>query len=96
MAKKITREEETLIPAFQSHREAINWFKDKYVDDFRWVSTEAPGDAVCHFCVLILNREAYEAGSKALQQGELFDGRIFLDSFQSIEIYMDGRIHIVH
>lgn len=96
MAKKITREEEALIPAFQSHREAIDWFKDKYADDFRWVSTEALGNEICHFCVLILNKEEYEAGNKALQQGDLVDGMTFLNSFQSIEIFRGGEIHIVH
>ena len=96
MAKKITREEEALIPAFQSHREAISWFKDKYIDDLNWVSTAALGDEICYFCVLILNREEYEAACKAMEQGKPFDGRAFLESFQQIEIYKDGRIHIVH
>ena len=100
MAKKITREEEALIPAFQSRREALRWFRDKYGDDFRWVSTEVSEDGMYYFCALILNKEEYEAGVQELQYGDpfagTFDGRAFLESFQQIEIYKGGRIHIVH
>ena len=96
MAKKITREEEALIPAFQGRREALRWFRDKYGDDFEMVSTEHYGDEICNFCVLILNRPEYEISKKALEHGHLVNGMKFLKTFQQIEIYKGGRIHIVH
>ena len=96
MAKKITREEEGKLPSFDNHRDAINWFKYKYIHDFRWFGTDTVGDEICHFCAIILDRKAFETGRGMLLQGNAVAGTDYLNSFQVIEIFQSGRIHIVH
>ena len=113
--RKISREDETALPRFRSHREARLWFKLKYGDAFEIDDSFAVGEGsaatVCYRYSLILDREVYERGLHLLMRGEL-DGGFgpqsarggrrgigagdFLESYQSIEIMLDGSVHIIH
>lgn len=93
----ITREEEHNLPDFKSHREAIEYFKGIYGDRFVVVDTEDIGGRICYFCRLITNPATYEKGISILSQGKGYsDGGDFISSNQPIEIWEDGRIHIIH
>lgn len=100
MIKKITREEEAQIPAFQSHQEARDWFKRKYKDAFMLTDSDDTGDEKWYFYDLILDRKKYEEGRwhiqtppKSVKTRYALD---FLTSYQSIQISEQGHIHIVH
>ena len=84
--RKITREDEAKLPRFNTHREAKMFFAIKYGDD----------TSICYRYALILNREAYENGLRTLAQGSMTDADDFLKSYQSIEIMLNGTIHVIH
>ena len=46
--------------------------------------------------VVILNREIYDKGMRELTQGSMADAGDFLASYQSIEIMLDGSVHVIH
>ena len=96
----ITREEEAKLPRFRSHREAKMYFSIKYGDAFEINEGFAVGEGdnatICHRCNLILNREIYDRGMRELTQGSMADAGDFLASYQSIEIMLDGSVHVIH
>lgn len=93
----ITREEEAKIPSFISHDEARKWFKEKYGDNFMMTSSELIDGQKCYFYNLILDRNVFEVGQRELKkEGFMKDALTFLGSYQSIQIFEDGSIHIVH
>lgn len=96
MAKRITRQEEAELPAFSSHKEAREWFKARYGDDFMLTGSELIGDEICYFYNLILDRALFEAESKKLHDGVMTDGMKLINSYQSIQIMDSGNVHIVH
>lgn len=49
-----------------------------------------------YFYSLILDNEIFKDGQEKLGQGEPVSGLDFMNSYQPIEIWEDGRIHIVH
>lgn len=93
---KISREAEAEIPVFSSHDEARKYFKDKYGQGFVMMSSEIIDDQKIYFYSLLLNPEIFYDGQKQLAKGEAVSGFEFMDSYQPVEIFEDGRIHIVH
>lgn len=97
---KITREAEAALPKFRSHREARLWFKVKYGDAFEiddsFVAGEGSESTICYRYNLILDRGLYEEGLRQLAQGSMMDAMDFLASYQSIEIMLDGNVHVIH
>lgn len=98
--RKITREDEAKLPSFRSHREARMWFAIKYGDAFQiedsFVVGEGDDASVCYRYALILDRKAYEKGLRTLAQGSMTNADDFLKSYQSIEIMLDGDVHVIH
>ena len=95
--KRITREEEANIPEFSNYGEARDWFANKYGDAFVLAGTDDSYDGGTVFTFhLILDRSVYEDGGKKLSAGETIHGMEFILSYQPIEIFEDGHIHIVH
>lgn len=95
MVKPISREDEANIPAFSSHNDAIEYFKDKYGSDFLYEEY----DSECYFFCLILDHEAFRKGRNAMAKGEPLtgdDALSFIYSYQSIQIFDNGNVHIVH
>ena len=96
MASKITREEESKIPRFDSHKEARLWFIQKYGDDFEPCTSEIIENEICYFYNLILDRKVYDQENRKLIEGRLGDAMALLSSYQSIEIMSTGSVHIIH
>lgn len=95
MVKPISREDEANIPVFTSHSEAIEYFKERYGSDLLYEDY----DSDCYFFCLILNHEAFRRGRKAMSKGEPLTGDValsFIHSYQPIQIFDNGNVHIVH
>ncbi|MBJ8108950.1 hypothetical protein JDS99_04635 [Bacillus cereus group sp. N6] len=93
----ISREDEAKIPSFSSHDEARSWFINKYGNTFQLVNSEPIDDQECYFYYLILDEKEFTKGRELLlKNGMLVTSIEYLGSYQSIEIFEDGRIHIVH
>ena len=92
----ITRDEENLLPAFSTHKEAFYYFKGKYAENFIMQSVDKIDGQECFFCALIVNHEAYRKGRNQLMRGEAVTDFEYVKSYQPIQIMQDGSVHIVH
>lgn len=95
MVKPISREDEANIPAFSSHDEAIKYFKEKYGSDLLYEEY----DSDCYFFCLILDHEAFRRGRNAMAKGKPLTGDAalsYIHSYQPIQIFDNGNVHIVH
>lgn len=93
---RISRQAEAELPDFSTHEEARNYFKNKYGERFVMVSSDVIDKMNVHFYAVVLNPSVFEDGQKKVRQGEYVFGEKYLESYQSIEIFEDGRIHIIH
>jgi len=93
---KISRKAEAELPNFSSHDEARKHFKNKYGQRFVMMSSEIIDDQKVYFYSLLLNPETFHDGQKKLSQGEPVEGLALINSYQPVEIFEDGRIHIIH
>lgn len=93
---KISRKAEAELPDFSSHELARKYFKNKYGDRFIMMNSEMIDGMKIYFYSLILDNEIFKDGQEKLGQGEPVSGLDFMNSYQPIEIWEDGRIHIVH
>lgn len=94
---KISRQAESEIPEFTSHELAREYFKNRYGNHFVMMSSEVIGNQKVYFYSLILNRKVFEDGQKQMiKDGFMFDALDFMNSYQPVEIFEDGRIHIIH
>lgn len=94
---KINRQAEADFPKFNSHEQARKYFKNKYGDRFVIASSEIIGEEKVYFYHLILDRQQYFDGFQALKKDDfIMDSVDFINSHQSIEIFEDGRIHVIH
>lgn len=93
---KISRNEEANLPDFSSHEMARKYFKNKYGDRFVMTNSEILDGMKIYFYSLILDNEIFEDGQKKIGKGDPVHGLDFMNSYQPIEIWEDGRIHIIH
>ena len=94
---KISRKAESEIPEFSSHELAREYFKSMYGNHFVMMSSEVIGDEKVYFYSLIFDRKVFEDGQKQmLKDGFMADALDFMNSYQPVEIFEDGRIHIIH
>lgn len=94
---KISRQAEAEFPEFDSHENARRYFKNKYGDSFVMANSEMIGDEKIYFYHLILDRQQYFDGFKKLREdGIITDSLDFMNSYQPVEIFEDGRIHVIH
>ncbi len=93
---KISRNDEAELPDFSNHELARKYFKNKYGDRFVMASSEIIDGMKIYFYNLILDDEIYKDGQEKLGRGEPVLGLELMNSYQPIEIWEDGRIHIVH
>lgn len=93
---KISRNAEAKLPNFSSHDKAREYFKNKYGQRFIMMHSEIIDDQKVYFYSLLLDPEAFHDGQKKLAKGEAVSGFEFMDSYQPVEIFEDGRIHIIH
>lgn len=101
--KKITREDEAKLPVFRSHQQARSYFVAKYGDAFQiedsFVVKKSADDAtVIYRYALVLDQDAFEEGRRRLIQGTLGDegASKFLASYQSLEVSLEGSVHVIH
>ncbi|MCW3793782.1 hypothetical protein OM416_19500 [Paenibacillus sp. LS1] len=94
--KMLTRKFEADLPQFTSYKEVRTFFKDLFGEDFMLQSSEGEGKDKIYFFTLIHNRPVWEAGIKELEASGSLTGLEFAMSSQDIQIYVDGRIHIVY
>ena len=94
---KISRKAEAEIPEFNSHETAREYFKNKYGNHFMMTGSEFIDDQKVYFYSLILDRKTFEDGHEQMaKDGFMADALNFMNSYQPIEIFEDGRIHIIH
>ena len=93
---RISRQAEAELPGFMSHEEAQNYLQNKYGERFVMVSSDVIDEMKVYFHALVLEPSVFEEGQKKIRQGEYDLGEEYLESYQSIEIFEDGRIHIIH
>lgn len=92
MDKWISRQEEAALPTFKDHKEAFNYFKQKYKDRFQLTEVS---DGI-YFYILIHDQAAFEAGQEEMRTTGFTSGMDFMTSHQPIEINEDGFVHIIH
>ena len=92
----ISREDEAKIPAFTSYNQAIKWFKSNYGGNLILVDKEIINNEWCYFYDLILNTEDYKKMQNLLQKSGHFSAVELLFSYQRIEIFESGGVHILH
>lgn len=96
LAQKISREEDAKLPVFDSHEEARAYFKEGYGADFIMVGSETIMGEKCYFYYILLDRVAFEEGTRKIQAG-IHDASLkYLESHQPVQIMESGSVHIVH
>ena len=95
--KKISREEDNKMPSFTSHEEARAYFKERFGHRFQLMDSKIIGNKKIYLYNLILNEDyymSYVRDEKVRMQPD--SNFLFLFSYQSIEIFEDGFVHIIH
>lgn len=90
LLERISRDEAATFPSFQSHEEARAFFIEKYGDAFQLTDSE---DGI-FFYHLILDATTYWNAISQLNKLGFIQGS-FLTSYQDIQIFKDGHVHIV-
>ncbi|MCM3358665.1 hypothetical protein [Psychrobacillus sp. MER TA 171] len=93
---RYNRRDEDNLPNFLSHEEARGYFKQKYGDAFIMTDSQEIGGKKLYFYRLILDPQTYKENINELLNKGNIRGIEFLNSYQSIEIFEDGGIHIIH
>ena len=94
---KISRQDEAKLPAFDSHENAREYFKDKYGDNFVMADSKIIGNDKIYFYHLILDSQRYYDGFNKLREDSIIvDSLDFMNSYQTVELFEDGRIHVIH
>lgn len=93
---KYSREDEASLPDFKSHDEARAYFKDKHGDDFMMTGSDFIDGEKIYFYALVLNRDDYEKGMEELERIGYSYGLSLINSYQKIEIWESGNIHMIH
>lgn len=96
MLKSISRNDEANLPDFKSHDEARTYFKNIYGDSFQMTDSDVIDGMKIYFYKLILNQVAFNKGITELKEKGFSSDIDFMMSTQDIEIWEDGRIHVLH
>lgn len=101
--KWISREEEASFPQFNGYKEAIEFFREKYGDQFKLLNVTTFDGQKLFFCAYIVDPEKFDKMNNYIRERDsgLIDSSDpetegFIESYQSIEIMEDGSLHIVH
>lgn len=96
MRKWISREEEAGFPEFESFEEAWTFFVRKYDKDMVLETVDMVDGVKCYFCALVTDWEVYKEMLRMFKLGEPVMGMKYIECKQPIQIFDDGRVHIVH
>jgi hypothetical protein len=101
--KWISRQEEAELPEFKSHDEARAYFKEKYGDAFQLSDSDVIDGRKIYFYMYIVDWDRFNKMQEYMrkQNSRLLNAADpetngFIDSYQSVQIWEDGEIHIVH
>lgn len=95
----ISRQDENSFPAFNSHGEAADFFKEKFGSDFVFESSEYVGDMMCYFYAVVVDFAIYRKGRRLIANGQPVTGELglqFITSYQPVQIMENGNVHIVY
>lgn len=90
-----SRIEESELPQFDSHEEAIQYFEENYGEKFVFEESAETNVGMCFYYRLIIDEEAYIKGAADLNSNGSV-GLDFLKSYQLIQIWEDGSIKLGH
>lgn len=93
--QEITRKEESVLPVFGTHEEAIRFFEGKYGERFVFEESSDGEEGIRFYYRLIIDEEAYIKGSADLNSTG-YIGLEFKKSYQPIQIKENGSVHIDH
>ena len=99
MVLPISRQDERSFPAFNSHNEAADFFKENFGSDFVFEDSENIGDDICYFYSVVIDHAIYHKCRRILSEGQPVTGDLgmqFLKSYQSVQIMENGSVHVVY
>lgn len=95
----ISRKEESNFPAFDSYMDAAAFFEEKYGKNFILQDVETIDGVKCYFHAVVADWDVYRKGQSMFMQGKSMSGDLsmaYISCYQPIQIFEDGRVHIVH
>lgn len=102
IAKEYSREDEANVPEFKNWKEAEKYFKNKHGDNFQYQGDHEIDGEAYYFYDLILDRDVYERKQKKIMEAYK-NKTLFLQldedelrSYQRIEIWENGSVHMLH
>lgn len=96
MRKWISREEEASFPEFGSFQDAWDFFLGMFEEDIVLETVDIINGEKCYFCALITDWESYREMNRFFEDGMPVSGMKYLECRQSIQIFENGQVHIVH
>jgi len=93
---RLSRKFEENLPEFSNHLEARIYFKERFGDDFFLTDSEVIDGDKIYFYELVVHRENYDKLQKELRENGYSSGTEGLMSSHKVEIWEDGRVHIVY
>lgn len=94
--KRFTREFESDIQEFESRKEVEDWFSDLFGEDFILQDVFSVGDKRCWNYTVIHDRDEWTKGQEILKQQGYLSGGDYMWSYQIVQVFEDGSIHIVY
>jgi hypothetical protein len=95
MSRRLTRSFLDELPAFKSHDEARQWFKQRFGNNFFMTESEVINGEKMYFYHLVVDRETYLKGMQELKEKGVVDGLDLINSYHPVEISEKGSVHIV-
>lgn len=93
---KMTREFERNLPAFKSQAKAEAYFKEIYSDSMKLVGIEEIDSQDCYFYDVIYNHDLYNKFMENVAKNSGYQvSTEEMFSYQRVEIFEDGNVHIV-
>lgn len=93
---RLSRKFEEQLPEFQSHDEARTYFKNDFGSNFQLNNSEEIDEEKVYFYYLIVHKENFYKFQKEMRKNGYSSGTEGMMSYHSVEIWDDGRVHIVY
>lgn len=102
---KISREEESKFPQFNTHQEAREYFKSIYGQNFQMQDSQEYNGEKIYLYHLILDMNQYLEAVKGINEQQIESlefnkggclSERYMFSHQAIEISESGNVHIIH
>ncbi len=93
---RLSRKFEEEMPEFPNHDEARKYFEGKFEGNFLPSNVDIIDGKHLYFYDLVVHRENYDKFKKDLLEKGFYSGMDGALSYHPVEIWEDGRIHIVY